>query len=653
MSAVSVILLIVAMGLALLLGPQTLAWSWGPALAVLGVAVAFAALVRPAAGFAKSVAVPMLLAAGWIAGRAVATPVLDDMRDDLLLLGAMLACAWVCSRLDPAGRALRGCFAGFSLLALANGTMALLQWQNLELIWPYASKPVGAPTGFFGHYIDFSCFMGALGLLGLSRVLISRDVWWLKALHLLAVAIVVVTIPLSGARAGLLGLGVGGAGFLVGWLIVLWRRRSKAFGPLAIAMPLLLMGAVAVIWPSLRGVDSDRVNAAGLARFSDNNIRLKFYKLALKMTESHPMVGGGSRSFAWEKNQAWDLEQMGRNSSDEPFAHNEFLQVAVEYGWTGAVLVTVAVLAMLLMQVVSLFLGSKVKDQDLDLDPLRVAVLAVGLCQMFQANFSFVFHLLPSTLVLGVVFGFGGVAASGRRLDVRWPAWRRLVAAVPGVALGLPLVILGIAGSKALAALWPIQYAREPLSRVAPGAAAEGMAKVRGFWPGYHLAKLEGHLFRSAGDQLNVPNTERIARYTAAVESYREVLAMHPYEAGAAVNLANTLSLLGRDEEAEEAFAVAIRLAGDLESGFQARFWYANHLHIYWRQKWHERRPEEALWGFLKARRLMDEVAKMSPPWDNTQMKRALIKSLDESITFLQGAGIEPRDPEAAPEQTD
>ena len=121
MSAVSVIFLIVAMGLALVLGPQTVAWSWGPALAVLGVAAAFAALVRPAAGFAKSVAVPMLLAAGWIAGRAVATPVLDDMRDDLLLLGGMLACAWVSSRLDPAGRVLRGCFAGFSLLALANG----------------------------------------------------------------------------------------------------------------------------------------------------------------------------------------------------------------------------------------------------------------------------------------------------------------------------------------------------------------------------------------------------------------------------------------------------------------------------------------------------------------------------------------------------
>jgi tetratricopeptide (TPR) repeat protein len=176
------------------------------------------------------------------------------------------------------------------------------------------------------------------------------------------------------------------------------------------------------------------------------------------------------------------------------------------------------------------------------------------------------------------------------------------------------------------------------------------MEKVRGFWPGYHLAKMEGHLFRNAGDQLNVSNTERIARYTAAVESYREVLAMQPYEAGAAVNLANTLSLLGRDEEAEEAFAVAIRLAGDLESGFQARFWYANHLHIYWRQQWHERRPEEALWGFLKARRLMDEVAKMSPPWENTQTRRALIKSLDESITFLQGAGIEPRDPALPPD---
>ncbi|MCU0796367.1 MAG: O-antigen ligase family protein [Akkermansiaceae bacterium] len=641
MSALSAIFLFVALGLAMVLGPQTLSWSWGPALLALGVSAVLAGFVRSTAGFSRAIAIPLIVAAAWIAFRCFGTPVLDDRRDDLLLLAGMLGFAWVTSRLDPAGASIRFLFAGLSLLALANGTMALLQWQNPSVIWPYETKPTVAPSGFFGHYIDFSCFMGALSLLALSRVLVSKDDWRLKSIHLLAFAVALVTIRLSEARAGLLGFGVGGAAFMVGWLIVLWRRRSKGFAPLAIALPFMLIGAVAVIWPSLRTVDATQINAGALARFSDNEARLKFYNLALEVVGRHPWVGGGSRSYGWEKNLEWNPERHGTRPESEPFVHQEFLQTAAEYGWIGAALVLVAVTALLLMQVISLFLGSRTKGADEDLDPLRVGVLSAGVAMLFQANFSFVFHLLPSALVLGILFGIGGIAVTGIRLDARVKTWRIWTAATAGVSLFAICVYHGQAGSRTLKAIWPAFYAKESLMHLDPSAAAEVFRDANAIWPGYQIAMMRANSLRAAGDDPKKSDKDRRDFYLLAVDQYREVLAMHPMSAGAAINLANTLSIIDRDDEAEAAFIDAIRIQGGLEGAYQANFWFATHLNYLWSKRWKERRAGDALSGFQRAITVLDEADRLGH-WDNKDQRQKLREEIRGKIEFLEGAGIKP-----------
>ena len=635
MRSLSVILLLLAFALALVFGAQAESWSWGPALLALSAAVAAGLAGAPARGRGLLVGVPLVVAAAWILLRCFQSPVLEFARSDALLVLSLLAVAWVVSGLEPGGGRMRWLHFGLALTVLGNLVVAAVQVANPEFTWPYAARPTDKPTGFFGHYNYFANYVGTAGLLLLGRALLSRDPAALRVGYGALFAGAAVMIWQAESRGGLLTLGIGGFVGVVGCGLVAWRRKSRWLPALVIVAPLLLVASGLLGMDVLRGVQERRFTQGDLVDMVDNTSRLEWMDLALRVSQDHPLLGGGSRSYSWERNHHWDPEDFGPGIDNERFVHNELLQLATDYGWLGALLVLLALFALCWSPFSGLVLGAREGREGRDSDALNVGVLAASVATLAQANVSFVFHLLPGVLMLGLLFG---LALAGRQAGgVAARAWPRRVA---GALVLVPLAGFGWNASRALHQLWPVFYAQRPLWVDAPETAMRRLESASRVWPGFRVLQERANIARSVSAKPGLPADE-VGRWNEeAVEAYRLAAERHPYHPGLALNLANAASELGQDEEAEHWYGRAAELEGGLEPAFRARFCHAAHVTGRADALWRQRRPSEALAGFRRALGLLDESDALTPAYLRKEDSVPLRKKLEDTVRFLEAAGI-------------
>ena len=127
------------------------------------------------------------------------------------------------------------------------------------------------------------------------------------------------------------------------------------------------------------------------------------------------------------------------------------------------------------------------------------------------------------------------------------------------------------------------------------------------FWPLPSLQLLRGKLSYQAAAANSA--VEQRLLFENAETAFREALECHPHFAEASVNLANVLSALQRDEEAEQEFVRAIRLQGGFEWGFRAGYSASAH-HFRKAERFRaEGRIDAALESLLQARDLFDDHA--------------------------------------------
>lgn len=634
------ILLVLSFGLALVFGAQTASWSWGPAMTVLGIAV-LAGLKGgcPPAG-SRGFGVVLVMATAWLLWRMATSEVLDDARADFLLLSSMLSTIWLTRRV-LAGRNTTSMFmSGLSVVTVVNVIVALIQWRHPDFIWPYSSKPALQPTGFFGHYNYFANFTAGAGLLALSRALFARVGPWERSLHAFAFCMAALGVWLSGSRGGVLAFGVGLLAGLVATAFWAWRVKSKWLPVLVVGLPLVLLGGMILGWSALRGVQERRQGGeANLAEFADNTSRLHWFELAGRVAMKNPMSGGGSRSYAWQRNQEWNQEDFGWGGENEPFVHNELLQAATDYGFIGAGMVLLVLILSLGRSFVSLVLGSNAGDDE-SRDWLRIGVLSASAAVLTQANVSFVFHMLPSVLLLGLLLGMAlSVTGAGSRSETQ----SGLVMMLCGVGLSLPLLWFGVQGTRTLAWVWPVIYSAESSIAYDQEQGWQRLRKASGIWPGYQLVAEEATLCRRIGANARLSPIDVRTWHERAVAAYEKGLEIHPYHGVMAINLANTYSFLGEPLKAEAQYQRALNIQGGIEPAFFGYYFYARHLHSLWFDRWtEERRASEALAGFKKAMSFLDESDRLTPPHARQPGNKELRKSLVSSIEFLEGAGVEP-----------
>lgn len=582
----------------------------------------------------------LCLATSWILFRIATTDVLDDARADLLLASSLLASAWITVRLASRPTGLRVLMIGLSGCVLGNVIVAVLQSQQPEFTWPYASRPSLNPSGFFGHYNYFANFVVGAGLLAGARAIFAKVGPWERTLHAATFAMACLGVWLSGSRGGMVALAAGLFVGLAATALWAWRIKSRWLPVFALAIPLLLVGGIMLGGKLLSEVQERRTGGEfEIAEFADNISRLNWYQLAGRVVIKDPWLGGGSRSFAWRRNQEWNREDFGWAGENEPFVHNEILQTATDYGLVGAGLILIVLVLLLWSCIQSLVLGNS-REGDLERDWLRIGVLAALSAMLVQANVSFVFHLLPSTMLLGV---FVGLVLAMRTPAKSKNAVLARVGPIVGLVLSLPLIWFGGRATLALKLVWPVLYAKETLASQDGSMAFNHLSRAAEVWPGFQMLSEKATLARQLAARASSDPEEAKAWFETAAQAYLRSLEVHPNNAVAAVNLANTYSLLRRDAEAESQFRRAREVQGNLEPTFFAMLYHAKHLHTLWYRRWTmDRRAGEALWGFRRALSLLDEADQQTPPY---LRNKELRKSLEDSINFLEGAGVTPKEP--------
>ena len=569
MPVISSLFLILSLALAVLIGPQTRAWTWGPALLALGASLlaALPVIWRRDRGTADFPLMALAtLTAGWFAWRSWVSPVAELGQADLLLLcgavGAFLAMRGI------AGHTAAGRVFLWGLAALLGASLWVVARQVMDPAYTplfgsrLADKRV---TGFFAHYnyaanflMAASLILAASGLLGRHAVA-TRVVWLVLALSGIA------GVYFTQSRGGILGAAAGCAVLAAMALVVAKRNGSRWFAPAVVAVPLVGAGLAAFLifgWEQRSGGDTQKL--------LDNDIRLYLLGIATSCIALHPLTGGGSRSFSWECFGLIDNQMIKHGGNRPEMVHNELMQAASDYGLIGAGLLVILLAALVLAALLRISFEDRPREAD-SRDAWRVGGLAAAAGVLVQSCFSFVFHLFPGAILLGMCMGrmsratpCSGSAAAGTRL----------LFTLASLACAAVLLPAGWTGSRVSRILWASYFGKSPdallenrIDALDEAIAIHPTAELLGDRARLHQ---QAAIAQTGGTNFKVAAGRALSDYAAGER-------LHPFEPSFPVNRGNLLSMLGRDDAAETAFARGIQLQGGMEPGFRGHFSLARH----------------------------------------------------------------------------
>jgi tetratricopeptide (TPR) repeat protein len=587
MPVISSIFLVIALVLAVVVGPQTRPWTWGPAMAVLGLAVLAAVPSFWKRGKAPAdfgwIAMGALTAA-WFAWRAWVSPVVQLGQADLLLVGGAVG-AFVSIR-AIAGNALaeRILVWGVALLLSANVLVIGQQITDPGFSPVFRMRGVTWPSGFFAVYneaanylIASSMLVGGAAIFG-RHSLLTRMLWLLIAIAGLA------GVWFTRSRGGILGAAVACGVFAVIALMIGKRRNARWFAPALIAIPVMGMVIGAFLIMGWQDAQAKRLAGSGIERLLDNDCRLYFLGTALSCIHLHPLVGGGSRSFSWECFRFLDGKTNGHLITLKPeVVHNELVQSATDYGLAGTGLLVGLLGALALAAVLRVLFEETPQNRDAG-DAWRIGALAGLAGMLVQSCFTAVFHMLPGILLLGICLG--QLSRSAERSANMQTLVTRSLLVITALSCVVLLIPAGWKGIQVTRILWPTHFSKQ--ITVSAESRIDALSEAIALWPQSAFYQERAAVFQtSAGTHKDAAFREPAQR---AIDDYQEASQLHPFDPALAVNRANLLSLMPSDSAAEECYAKAIELQGGMEPAFRSHFSCASH---YLRKGLRQFRPED------------------------------------------------------------
>lgn len=572
----SSLFLALSLVLAVLMGPQTRAWSWGPALGAMLLSLAAALPVIWRSGpirFDRGVLVIGGMAAAWFAWRAWVSPVGEFGQSDLLLLSAAVS-TFIATRAISRNRVAESLLDwGMALLLLASIVVAGMQVADPSYSPIFSQRADDAMvSGFYAHYNEAANYFIAASLLAGGVALFGTQCRTTRVLFALIAIGGIACVWFTRSRGGILGATVGCATLAMMALIIGKRRSSKWFAPVLIAIPLIGI-AVAFYW-LVGWEEAQRFRSGGRAGFDaifDNTCRLYFYGIALSCIGLHPLLGGGSWSFSWECFRFWDNSVQGAGGARPELVHNELLQTATDYGIIGALLLIALLGALSFAAIIRTLFDNDPHTKD-HRWAWRAGGLAALVGMLVQSSFSFVFHHMPGVILLGICLGQLAYPGQNQRSSESLAGKSFLsLTALACIAFTLPLAWLGIRVTKEL---WPIynnKY-KTPSTELRIQALGEAIR----IWPQSEMHMDRARLLHELAGKTR--GDESIRWATKALKDYDAAAKINPHDPAFVINSALILSGLGETAKAEAAFQHAIELQGGMEGGFHSRRYYANHL---------------------------------------------------------------------------
>ncbi len=558
---VAAVALLAAMVASVTLGPQLAVWPSAPAL--IGLALSALLVVFSPPHLPRSVVITGGALVAWLAWRCCSSPVAEFAIADGMLLASCVAIFWVGRAVFSRPAAVEILFTGLGVLVIANWIPMALQAKDAShVLWLPRGTEI-FPSGFFAYYGDCAAFLLAVALLSGGLAWDPRRTGWFRAFMVIVAMAAAAGVVFTKSRGGIVGLGAGGLLLLVlaPWLTQ--RRGSRALGLLVILLPILVVGAMIWIGQGMSEAQAARSRDGVPEQLFDNPARLFWLKLAASCIAIHPWQGGGGRSFSWENFRFWEGDWAKFSDVEPEFVHNEFLQITTDYGAVGLLLAVIFIGAV----VVAGIIGRWDRRDASGLSAVFLGGLAATAGLLLHACFHFVFHLPPAVLMLGLALA--AILETSGPVD-RLPSKLEIgcKGLIPAVCAGV-LGYFGIKGARVFREMAPVVY-RFTAERPSQEDALARMARATGIWPG-HVLPLQLGQFSMLGAAGSGGESRQLL-LEGAVEAFREAVLRHPFDAEASVNLANALSSLSADDEAEAEYDRAIGLQGGLERGFRARY---------------------------------------------------------------------------------
>lgn len=379
-------------------------------------------------------------------------------------------------------------------------------------------------------------------------------------LRLLSGYAVLVSLPplyLSGSRSAWLGLI---AGFLVVAALLGLRRGIRRAVLLSAVVVIALAAAGVLAWFLLPLVRERILDAL------QGNVRINLWRDTLAMIADKPWFGSGPGSFRWVYPHYWHHLAI---YIDPQFAHNDYLQLAAEFGIVGALLLLGA-LGWGLFRFVRL-----IRYGDADRGDFLIAGFA-GACAAcaVHACFDYNFHIYGNVHVLAAL---GGITASvlhagghlkTPRLLAGWSRWSALWALLP--------LLLALLAARAVASYG---YALRGDFRRETAHLETAIADYR---TAIKIEPRNGSAHRGLGQCLSVQaywNLDRDTKRTQAEEAraeFQRALEVNPWDTAALFSIGRVYNILGDSNRALESMRELVKRVPHhrdywLELGLQLR----------------------------------------------------------------------------------
>jgi len=734
MPVVTSIFLLLSLVLATLIGPQMRAWSWGPGMLSLGFAVISAIPVlwrRECRLPSIGTTIYAMLLIGWFSWRAWTSPVAELAHADMLLLAGAVG-AFICMRaMHGSATAERVLLWGIACLLLASVLVVWKQSVDKEFVPLFRNRLTSNASAFAAHYNEGANFLIGTSLLLFASATFGKHATWTRILWFLIAAGGMIAVYFTRSRGGVFGLTVGVAAYLFLALLTGIKSKAKWFRPALVIAPFVVIGIASfLIWGWESTQKSRSGGKYGIEQLMDDPSRLSIYGMTSACIANHPLAGGGSRSFSWEAFHAWQPQEHGLATHLPDLTHNELLQTATDYGLVGILLILGLLGLFTISACIRCVFENPGRSSTITADVWRIGGVAAMAGMLVQSCFSFVFHLLPGVLLLGICLGRAGISEIAGHRAKSQTAVAALLSLIAVACAGL-LIPWGWKGALVTRQLWPLYFKGDPAP--ATEERIDAFTHAIQIWPNSSSYLNRARLMQNAS---NAEADRSVSKnlLEGALGDYLSAAKLHPKDPVPAVNAAIILSELANDSEAERWYQTAIELQGNMEPAFQSHYHYADHLRrkgireyesgdqlaslrtmetavgifekglatMAWlrpghadlrislheslgvareankdlegamaaydfasklprgqkanyragvllgrtaAETWKERRPAEALWYFEAAKRRINNAGGQLPENVTPQDREELITYINQTITFLEGAGIKPKEP--------
>jgi O-antigen ligase len=517
----------------------------------------------------------LLLFFGYLLARASTAPVAYFAREDASLVVCSFLVYGLCLVLLLTPQSRRRFVDLLALLVILNLAFALLQATVAPTLWilpGYERTYSDRIGGLFNHPDHFAAFLAMLVPLWLSIALFGRRprAWRLAAVALCGISIL--AILASGSGVGLLGLGAGLAAFALTGGVLIWRRlpettrrtalRRGAFTSLALAV---LLAATSL--PIARALDHSVLEKGGQLSLP------QVWKAGWAQFSEAPLSGTGSRT-SYLYGRRFRSETLNSATAEPEFIHNEYLQIAADYGIAG-------LLFLLLAVGLHLASGYRFTRAYLGVAPapgsfvprsdhlaLVLGALASLASLTVSAGFDFVLHLPVFTMIAAAFLAVLAVPDPMAAALEPDPSPRLLPGGVPLFAsrallfgCGITMAIFGVVFSQS-----EYHYER---ARLAFEADRTGFNHLRHLHDARALDAKNPFVFslsahaQIAGIQSDMPEPARLQALGQADGYFSHARRLYPQDIFAAIGHAAVLEELGRPGEALERLREAREFAPD------------------------------------------------------------------------------------------